>query len=31
MPLTALTQSPHLRARAIESLGEDIAETFERA
>jgi diaminohydroxyphosphoribosylaminopyrimidine deaminase / 5-amino-6-(5-phosphoribosylamino)uracil reductase len=31
MPLTALTQSPHLRARAIESLGEDIAQTFERA
>jgi diaminohydroxyphosphoribosylaminopyrimidine deaminase/5-amino-6-(5-phosphoribosylamino)uracil reductase len=31
MPLNALTQSPHLRARAIESLGEDIAQTFERA
>jgi diaminohydroxyphosphoribosylaminopyrimidine deaminase/5-amino-6-(5-phosphoribosylamino)uracil reductase len=31
LPLTALTQSPHLRSRAIESLGEDSAETFERA
>ena len=31
MPLTALTQSPHLISRATETIGEDIAETFERA
>jgi diaminohydroxyphosphoribosylaminopyrimidine deaminase/5-amino-6-(5-phosphoribosylamino)uracil reductase len=31
LPLTALTRSPHLNARAIESFGEDMVETFERA
>jgi diaminohydroxyphosphoribosylaminopyrimidine deaminase/5-amino-6-(5-phosphoribosylamino)uracil reductase len=31
MPLTELTQSPHLKPRAIQTIGEDIAETFERA
>jgi len=31
MPLTALTRSPHLTSRATETIGEDIAETFERA
>jgi len=31
MPLTALTQSPQLRSRAIEMIGDDIVETFERA
>jgi diaminohydroxyphosphoribosylaminopyrimidine deaminase/5-amino-6-(5-phosphoribosylamino)uracil reductase len=31
MPLTALTQSPHVISRATETIGEDIAETFERA
>jgi diaminohydroxyphosphoribosylaminopyrimidine deaminase/5-amino-6-(5-phosphoribosylamino)uracil reductase len=31
MPLTALTQSPHLISRATETIGEDHSETFERA
>jgi diaminohydroxyphosphoribosylaminopyrimidine deaminase/5-amino-6-(5-phosphoribosylamino)uracil reductase len=31
MPLTALTQSPHFKSRATETIGEDIAESFERA
>jgi diaminohydroxyphosphoribosylaminopyrimidine deaminase / 5-amino-6-(5-phosphoribosylamino)uracil reductase len=31
MPLTELTQSPHLKPRAIEVIGEDVAETFGRA
>ena len=31
MPLTALTDSPRLRARGIETVGEDTIETFERA
>jgi diaminohydroxyphosphoribosylaminopyrimidine deaminase/5-amino-6-(5-phosphoribosylamino)uracil reductase len=31
MPLTALTDSPGLRARGIEAVGEDTIETFERA
>jgi len=30
MPLTALTASPKLRARGIETVGEDTIETFER-
>jgi diaminohydroxyphosphoribosylaminopyrimidine deaminase / 5-amino-6-(5-phosphoribosylamino)uracil reductase len=30
MPLTAVTQSPQLRSRGIETVGEDVAETFER-
>jgi len=31
MPLTALTASPKLRSRGIETVGEDTIETFERA
>src|SRR5262249_13785473 len=30
LPLTALTRSPHLRSRGIESAGSDTIETFER-
>jgi len=30
LPLTALTQSPHLRSREVETLGADSLETFER-
>jgi diaminohydroxyphosphoribosylaminopyrimidine deaminase / 5-amino-6-(5-phosphoribosylamino)uracil reductase len=30
MPLTALTQSPHLKARASERIGTDTIDTFER-
>jgi len=31
LPLTALTRSPSLRPRAIETVGEDLVEAFERA
>ena len=31
MPLTALTDSPRLRSRGIETVGEDTIETFERS
>jgi diaminohydroxyphosphoribosylaminopyrimidine deaminase / 5-amino-6-(5-phosphoribosylamino)uracil reductase len=31
MPLTALTDSPRLRSRGIETIGEDTVETFERS
>jgi len=31
MPFTALTNSPALRSRGIETIGEDTVETFERA
>jgi len=31
MPLTALTDSPRLRSRSIETVGEDTIETFERS
>jgi diaminohydroxyphosphoribosylaminopyrimidine deaminase / 5-amino-6-(5-phosphoribosylamino)uracil reductase len=31
LPLTALTQSPHLTTHAIETVGDDVVETFERA
>jgi len=30
LPLTALTDSPRLRSRGIETLGEDTMESFER-
>ncbi|HYS47738.1 MAG TPA: dihydrofolate reductase family protein, partial [Xanthobacteraceae bacterium] len=30
LPLTALTQSPRLRSRAVEPVGPDSIETFER-
>jgi diaminohydroxyphosphoribosylaminopyrimidine deaminase/5-amino-6-(5-phosphoribosylamino)uracil reductase len=29
-PLTALTRSPHLRSRAVETVGPDSIESFER-
>lgn len=31
LPLTALTQSPRLTSHAIETIGDDVVESFERA
>ncbi|HML14553.1 MAG TPA: bifunctional diaminohydroxyphosphoribosylaminopyrimidine deaminase/5-amino-6-(5-phosphoribosylamino)uracil reductase RibD [Xanthobacteraceae bacterium] len=31
LPLTALTRSPHLRSRGVETAGDDTIETFERS